>query len=94
MVDIGRHDEEMRRVLDVGWDRIDGFDQIIGRCTEPGRGDSARMSPRDMIAYNGSVACVCTIFLIFKFTGMIRFSWRTCVITPHGDESHSRASFI
>ena len=50
MVDIWRHDEEMRRVLDVGWDRIGGFDQVIGRCSEPGGGGGTRMSRRDLIA--------------------------------------------
>ena len=32
----------MRRVFDVSWDRIDGFDQVIGRCSEPGGGWVAR----------------------------------------------------
>ena len=39
----------MRRVLDVGWDRIDGFDQVIGRCSEPGGGGGDRMSRRDLM---------------------------------------------
>ena len=35
MVDIWRHDEEMRRVLDVRWDGIDGLDKITRSRSEP-----------------------------------------------------------
>ena len=45
----------MRRVLDVGWNRVDGFDQVIGRRSEPDGGGGARMSQRDLIGYNGSM---------------------------------------